>query len=331
MILVTLGDPLSINTRILVDSLRHLRKEGVVLKPVVLIGDYGSWKWQLEFFDLVLSLDIDLIQPETFLERDWKSSVLNPQQSAIFVDIGGGIRDPRLSTEKARAQVALDALNFLGQVPDHWNYSVLTCPVSKSALHSIGFDFAGQTEFFENLWEGQGIMLLMGPRLAVGLTTNHLPLSEVTAVLTQSLVRKKIEFLHRTLIRLGRSQSPKIAVAGINPHCGDQGAFGTEDDTVIRPAVAWASTSFNVEGPVPADTVFYRCLQGEFDAVLAQYHDQGLGPLKTVHFDTAVNITGGLKRLRVSPDHGPAADRFTASDVSSRSMYQALKVLLAAE
>ena len=119
---------------------------------------------------------------------------------------------------------------------------------------------------------------------------------------------------------------------GLNPHCGDGGAFGVEDQEIVLPAIEKAKKTDarckQVVGPIPADTAFFRCLEGEFDAVLAMYHDQGLGPLKTAHFYDAVNITGGLPFLRVSPDHGPAADRFGSNSANPASFREALKLCI---
>jgi 4-hydroxythreonine-4-phosphate dehydrogenase len=145
-------------------------------------------------------------------------------------------------------------------------------------------------------------------------------------LLTEDLLERKCRLLLNSLQRVFNIEHPKIAVAGLNPHCGDGGLFGNEDQLVIAPVVKkLRAEGFDVEGPLPADTIFFRAYSGEFAAVLAMYHDQGLGPLKSLHFYDAVNVTGGLPHLRISPDHGPAADLYGRSIARSDSFRQALQ------
>ena len=146
-------------------------------------------------------------------------------------------------------------------------------------------------------------MILAGPKLRVGLATNHLALKDVPKALNQDLVRRKIELLKSSLAKILGLEFAKIGVCALNPHASDNGLFGDEEEKNIR-ACHISSFENDVTGPFPADTLFHFAYTGQYDGVLAMYHDQGLGPLKTVHFYDAVNITGGLKHLRVSPDHG---------------------------
>lgn len=206
--------------------------------------------------------------------------------------------------------------------------AVLTCPIDKKACNLAGFRFPGQTEFFEQLWGKEGIMVLAGHKLRVGLVTNHLALSDVPAAITTAKIVTKAEALLATLnstLAAEHSQLP-IAVCGLNPHCSDGGLFGSEDAKVIAPAVAELNSRYpgRFVGPLPADTVFFNAYEGRYSAVLAMYHDQGLAPLKTVHFFDAINITGGLDRLRVSPDHGPAADLFASDKANTDSFALAI-------
>ena len=165
-------------------------------------------------------------------------------------------------------------------------------------------------------------MLLAGPKLRVGLATNHLPLKDVPKAMTQPLILRKLAIFAEGLRNIYGITHPKIAVCGLNPHCGDRGLFGSEEIEIIRPAIEAFQNNFawtTVSGPLPADTVFHSAAQGLFDGVLAMYHDQGLGPLKTIHFDTAVNVSVGLRNLRVSPDHGPAASLYGKGTASMKS------------
>jgi len=227
-----------------------------------------------------------------------------------------------------RGQLALKALNICKTIKAQ-NFAVLTGPIDKSACAAAGFSFGGQTEFFENLWEHPACMILAGPKLRVGLATNHLPLRAVADHISKEGIIKKINLFNKALKLNFGIENPRIAVCGLNPHAGDNGLFGDEDTKLILPAVEEAQNSgINAQGPVPADTAFYRCYQGHFDGVLAMYHDQGLAPLKTVHFDTAVNISGGLPHLRLSPDHGPVKDLFMQNKVSTKSWEAAYNIAI---
>lgn len=187
--------------------------------------------------------------------------------------------------------------------------AVVTAPVSKDMLHKVGFSWPGQTEFFaERLGVDNFAMCLSGDHLTVGLATIHVGLAEVPSLLcTPDLVR-----IGGLLARFCRDKGisrPHIAVAALNPHAGEQGAFGDEEARIIAPAVTELQAlhpEAEFSGPEVPDTVYRDTMQGRFDAVLSPYHDQGLIPLKMLDFDTAVNITLGLPRPRISPDHGTA-------------------------
>ena len=210
--------------------------------------------------------------------------------------------------------------------------AVVTAPISKDHLAGYGFDFPGQTEFYADrfgCWNFQ--MCLTGPHLTVGLVTIHEPLGSVPSLLSiTGIVRHGVllaDFCHRR----GKA-APRIAVAGLNPHAGENGRMGREEITIIRPAVdalnlAAGPASFH--GPLPPDTLFFHAARGQYDAVLCMYHDQGLIPLKLLDFDEAVNLTLGLPVVRTSPDHGTAFDIAGKGLVSATSMKAAIR--LAAE
>ncbi len=189
--------------------------------------------------------------------------------------------------------------------------AVVTGPVCKEALHSVGFHYPGQTEFFaDRLGCTDFAMCLSGDTLTVGLATIHVPLSDVPRLLrTEELVRIG-KLLTNFCRRLGK-QHPHIALAGLNPHAGENGAFGDEETRIIAPAVTRLRQECphaRYSGPCVPDSVYREAAAGNYDAILAPYHDQGLIPLKMLDFDTAANITLGLPRLRISPDHGTAFD-----------------------
>lgn len=207
--------------------------------------------------------------------------------------------------------------------------AVVTAPVCKAALHRVGFTFPGQTEFFASrLGVEDYAMCLKGDNLTVALATTHVALKDVPALLKkEELVRIGL-LLCRFLKRIGIKE-PRIAVAGLNPHNGENGAFGDEESRIIAPAVlelnqrgGWARFT----GPCVPDCVYREAAENVYDAVLAPYHDQALVPLKLLDFDTAVNVTIGLPRLRVSPDHGTAFDIAGQGIADASSMTRAFQL-----
>ena len=230
----------------------------------------------------------------------------------------------------ASARASWDALKEAAKLIESGEISgIVTGPVSKEGLHAAGFPFPGQTEFFAaRSGTDNFAMCLTGGPLTVGLVTIHVPLREVPRLLRrEEIVRSGkllAEFVRR---RLGRE--PRIAVAGLNPHAGENGLFGTEEKEIITPAVEELAKNGGFSGPHAPDTVFHRAVQGEFDAVLCMYHDQGLIPLKLLAFDSGVNVTLGLPYPRTSPDHGTAFDLAGIGRANHTSMMTAIK--LAAE
>jgi 4-hydroxythreonine-4-phosphate dehydrogenase len=204
-------------------------------------------------------------------------------------------------------RIAIEAMEFAaGGAKDGRFSAVVTGPVNKKGLASVGFVFPGQTEFFAARWTGEPVMAFAGGKMTVGLVTWHIPLAEVARNVRAADVRRTVLALIALRTKLG-DRRPRIAVCGLNPHAGEGGLLGKEDDALIRPALdALRAEGHDIAGPLPGDTVFHRHLQGEFDAVAAIYHDQGLAPLKSVDFATAANLSLGLKHLRTSPDHGTA-------------------------
>jgi 4-hydroxythreonine-4-phosphate dehydrogenase len=207
---------------------------------------------------------------------------------------------------------------------------VATAPVSKEAFALAGLPWRGHTELLGYLTGSPFVaMMFDAPELRVVLATVHIPLSEVPQALTRDLMARTIALTARELPRFG-CRHPRIAVAGLNPHAGEHGLMGHEDDAVIAPAVAdCTSAGIGVVGPLPADTVFVRARRGEFDVVIACYHDQGLVPVKLLAFGHSVNVTLGLPIVRTSVDHGTAFDIAGRGVADAGSMVHA--VLLAAD
>ena len=204
--------------------------------------------------------------------------------------------------------------------------ALVTAPINKAAIKSLDFPFAGHTHYLGALWGGIALMLLAHDTLRVALLTDHIPLHEVTAAITIDVITQKTKQLGQTLLNDFGCQIPKIALLGLNPHAGDQGVIGNEDDTVLKPAVAaLKKEGILLSGPFAADGFFGQKQYKNFDAVLSCYHDQGLVGFKTLAFGQGVNITTGLPFVRTSPDHGTAFDiagKGVASHVSFAAAVQ---------
>jgi 4-hydroxythreonine-4-phosphate dehydrogenase len=184
---------------------------------------------------------------------------------------------------------------------------LVTLPINKHNIQSKKFNFPGHTDYISNVLNGESLMFMVSKELKVGLLTDHVPINKVSSLINESLISKKINIIINSLrIDFGIS-NPKVAVLGVNPHTGDNGVIGIEDDTIIRPAIDNLKKSGNlIFGPYSADSFFGSKQYQNYDAIIASYHDQGLIPFKTLTFGKGVNFTAGLDRIRTSPDHGTA-------------------------
>lgn len=231
-----------------------------------------------------------------------------PSVEGIEVLPPAGTHQPGRPT-RASAQAAWDALEEAAKrlQSGHWQ-GVVTGPVCKHHLKEIGFSFPGQTEFFAaRAGVSDMAMCLTGGALTVALVTAHIPLQQVPARLSTAEIVRVGRLLKNFLVFTG-VPSPRIAVAGLNPHAGESGDLGNEEIQIIAPAVSELSTEGHFTGPWSPDTLFHQALEGHFDGVVCMYHDQGLIPLKMHAFHSGVNITLGLPFVRTSPDHGTAFD-----------------------
>jgi 4-hydroxythreonine-4-phosphate dehydrogenase len=205
--------------------------------------------------------------------------------------------------------------------------AITTAPINKLAFAQAGLPWKGHTDLLAHLCGVPHVaMLFHAPQLKVVLITVHVPLRDVAALLTPELVADTIRLTAASLPQFGIAR-PRLALAGLNPHAGESGVLGTEDDAVLAPAVAAAvAGGIDIKGPFPADTVFVRASRGEFDCVLACYHDQGLIPVKLLAFGQAVNVTIGLPIIRTSVDHGTAFDIAGKGIADAGSMIEAVKL-----
>jgi 4-hydroxythreonine-4-phosphate dehydrogenase len=203
--------------------------------------------------------------------------------------------------------------------------ALVTAPIDKSQLISAGFKFPGHTEYIASKSKGKPLMLMIHENIKVALVTGHIGVNEIAKQLNTELILEKLSTLHDSLRMDFSISKPKIAVLGLNPHAGDQGKFGKEEEEIIQPALTKAKQqNMLVFGPFPADGFFASGNFQKYDAILAMYHDQGLAAFKALAFNDGVNYTAGLPIVRTSPDHGTAFDIAGKGKASANSMRQAI-------
>ena len=202
---------------------------------------------------------------------------------------------------------------------------LVTAPINKDNIQSKEFDFPGHTEYLEESLDGKSLMILMAEDLRIGLITGHIPLAQVPETITPNLIKEKVDIMHSCLKQDFNINKPKIAILGLNPHCGDHGVIGKEDDEIIRPTIKEIQeTGKLVFGPYAADGFFGSKTYEQFDGVLAMYHDPGLAPFKALSFGNGVNFTAGLSKIRTSPDHGTGFDIAGKNKANRLSFQEAL-------
>ena len=202
---------------------------------------------------------------------------------------------------------------------------LVTAPINKSNVQSESFKFPGHTDYLARELEGESLMLMISNELRVGLLTDHVAVKDVSNAITRELIEKKINIIHRSMIMDFGVLKPKIAVLGINPHSGDHGVIGSEDDEILEPTITnLRNNGKRVFGPYAADSFFGSGNYKNFDVIIASYHDQGLVPFKTLSFGSGVNFTAGLNKIRTSPDHGTAYDLAGKNEASYESFKQAV-------
>lgn len=255
----------------------------------------------------------------------WLDTLPAPPRVELVPAGAAALRPRPGSPSVPQARAALAALDTAadGCRRGRWD-AVAGGPVSKIWMHRAGWAFPGQTEHFAARWGGEPVMAFAGGRLVVTLATWHIPLRAVPRAVTRARVGRACRAAAQLCARLGRARGA-IAVCGLNPHAGEGGLLGTEERDRIDPWLDALRADIPGLSPcLPADTVFRRALLGEFDAVVALYHDQALAPLKAVEFEEAVNVTWGLPFVRTSPDHGTAFDRAASGAVSTASFRRAI-------
>ncbi len=312
---ISIGDVNGIGPEVIMKALNDTRML-VDCTPVI----YGSTK-AFSFHRKELKLqDFNYQAVKTAEEaKKRKVNVINILEGELNFDLGkateSGGKYAFESLEKATQDLAAGKIDVL-----------VTAPISKEAMGKSGFQFPGHTEYLADLaGEEDALMLMVSPTLRVGLVTSHIPLKEVSETITIDKVTDKIRAFANSLKRDFAIPRPKIAVFGINPHAGESGKMGSEEQEVISPAIGKAKNEGILAfGPFPADGFFGSGAMNTYDGVLAMYHDQGLSAFKALAFDEGVNFTAGLPIIRTSPDHGTAFDIVGKNKASGQSMRNAI-------
>jgi 4-hydroxythreonine-4-phosphate dehydrogenase len=319
---LTLGEPAGIGPDITFAAWR--RHEELKLDPFYILGDPKFLRARAA--RMGADVPITTVDPAT-AGAAFKAAL-------PVVDIGIAITAEPGRPDSTSAPAAIAAIRrAVADVQSGAASAVVTNPVAKNVLYRSGFAEPGHTEYLAKLAEDASgvplrpVMLLWSPELAVVPVTIHLPLNEVAGRLTSNLIVETGRVIARDLAQRFGIAHPRLAVAGLNPHAGEDGALGEEDHVVVRPAVErLQAEGIDARGPLPADTMFHAAARATYDVALAMYHDQALIPIKTLAFEHAVNVTLGLPFIRTSPDHGTAFDIAGTGRADPSSLIAALRL-----
>ena len=316
------GDPAGVGPD--VTLLAWMRRRELGLPPFVFIGDPDVLASRAK----LLGLAIAIRETDCTNANDVFADALPVLPIAAGIDVVAG--EPHVATAKSTIAAIERAvsLTMSGEA-----LGVVTNPIAKSVLYESGFPFPGHTEFLADLaaratgQAGMPVMMLAGPKLRTIPVTIHIPLKDVPQALTADLIIETCRIADADLRRRFGIEQPRLAIAGLNPHAGEDGAIGKEDETVIKPAIQFLrSEGINAIGPLPADTMFHDDARARYDVAICMYHDQALIPAKALGFDDAVNVTLGLPFVRTSPDHGTAFGIAGKGLARENSLVAALKL-----
>ncbi len=294
---ITMGCPVGVGPEIILRFFQHQEESS---SPLVVLGDLGVLAQTAHH----LGIDCQLVPWQSGQEIKAGTLPVIPVSHVPESDLIWG--QPNLETAKAMVLYIERAVQMINE---QQLAGMVTCPISKIALKQTGSPYPGHTEMLASLTGATEFRMMMaGDRLSVVLVTIHEPLERVSTLLSCKEILDCIAMTASSLQQDFGILSPRIAVAGLNPHAGEDGMFGSEEEKLIAPAIAKYNGQAQVSGPWPPDTVFHKAAGGDFDAVVAMYHDQGLIPFKLLHFSDGVNVTLGLPIVRTSVDHGTAYD-----------------------
>jgi len=314
---ITTGDPAGIGPEISVRAAQEPSFLGVCHMAL-----FGSWEiLRSRSVDLGLPFEFDRISIDNFKQG-------NPLPARCIVDIPAGSVRAGTGSKASGESAAQNVIECASACMDRRLDAMVTAPLNKKYFQEAGYSFPGHTEFLAHLGGASEIgMAFLTERLRVVLTTIHVSLRTVAESLTSEQVYKKLCLIMREFPRFNLPCA-RVAVAGLNPHAGESGIMGNEDAEIIAPAVEQACRAFPasiIHGPLPADTLFWRAFNGEFDVVLAMYHDQGLAPIKLIGFGESVNVTLGLPFIRTSVDHGTAFELAGKGTARHEGMMSAIR------
>ena len=315
LIAVSMGDPAGVGPEITAKALANPKIRAAC--RAVVVGDLGTMERAAGAVGLtVTAVELDALDRETD-----EVQVYDPWGRDLS-DVPVGMIDARAGAAAAQAVIAATNLALDGRVA-----AIVTAPINKAAINAAGYQYAGHTELLADLTDSPGArMLLVAPGLRVIHNSTHVSLREAIERVTRDNVRHVIGLLDKTL-RTMAIPEPRIAVCGLNPHAGEGGLFGHEDDAFIRPAIEDArNDGLDVTGPEPGDTVFNRARNGAFDGVVAMYHDQGHVAVKVAGFFDGINVSVGLPIIRTSVDHGTAFDIAGQGVARADSMEMAIEI-----
>ena len=319
---ITQGDINGIGYEVIIKALSDSRMTEL-FTPVV----YGSPK-VAAYHKKVLNFEtFHFNQVRSASEADhYKVNIVNCCDDNVRVELGKSSSHAGEAAYLALEQAINDLKN--GEID-----ALVTAPVNKENIQSEAFNFPGHTEYLAQHFDTKNpLMLLISDNLRVGVATGHLPLKDVPAAITKELILSKLKTLHYSLVSDFACTNPRIAVLGLNPHAGDNGVIGNEENEVIIPAIQSANQQgITALGPFAADGFFGSGQYTSFDAILAMYHDQGLAPFKALTFDKGVNYTAGLPVVRTSPGHGTAFDiageNLASGESFTQAIYQAIDIV----
>lgn len=318
-LVITMGDPTGIGPELV---LRTLAAGRLPQKPLLLAGDLRVLLNAAAQIGLELRITPGANGRQT-IEIGDNSLQLQPLSHLDPQDLTPGAPD------EACGRAMVDYIEWaIAECLAGRASAIVTCPINKAAINAAGCDFPGHTELLgERCRAERVVMMLAGERLRVTLATIHTALAKVPQLLTTPNILETIRITERSLRQQFGVPAPRIAVLALNPHAGEQGLFGDEEERLIRPAIEQAQRAgISASGPHSADTLFYFAARGDYDAVVCMYHDQGLIPLKLLHFDDAVNVTLGLPIVRTSVDHGTAYDLVGTGRASIASLQAAISM-----
>ncbi len=318
LVAVTMGDPSGVGPEVIAKALAQPEIHEMC-RPLVL-GDPAAMERALSVTASRLGMKlIDDVLPHP--EVSGKVLCIRPLSGLSIADMEFGRPSRAAGDAMFRYINEAARLCLAGEAA-----AMATAPINKEALNRAGHKYPGHTELLAELTgTGEYVMMLAGDRLRVALVTIHEAFADVPRLLTRDRILSTIRIVHRDVDRYFR-KNPRLAVLALNPHCGEGGLFGDEEKNIIGPAVdAARREGIDAVGPLSADTLFHFAARGEYDAVVCMYHDQGLIPLKLLHFDDGVNITLGLPIIRTSVDHGTAYDLAGTGRASALSMAAAIK------